>query len=291
MAPLKELRERISSVKSASKITTAMQMVASSKLKKAAKASESFVPYQSMLYGILRDLLVYEQDSSSAYVTQRKIKNVTILAFASNSGFAGSFNSAIINRVVEEVKNWKAQGVENIKVISAGKKLSSFLKNVDVENEGNTWDFLVNKPNYAGVKKLADYLMTLYKTKKTDKIVLIYFHYKNSIVHELKVENYLPIEISKITPSKKSYLHLYIVEPQQKEMLKELLPKVLRSKIYAVLLDSFSSEQSARTIAMQAATDNANNLINDLTIKLNRTRQQLITMEILDLESGLDETF
>ncbi|MDO5571693.1 MAG: ATP synthase F1 subunit gamma [Bacteroidales bacterium] len=290
MASLKEIRERVSSIRSAGKITKAMQMVASSKLKKAAKAVENCSPYNDMLAGILKDFLAYQQENDSPYIKKRTVRSVTIVAMASNTGFCGSFNSAVNNRMLQEIKKYENQNV-SVSVIAVGKKVENFLKNINVESINIGWKYNDNNPEYDDAKYVADYLMEMYRTKKTDKVIIINFHYVNSMIHNLIVSDYLPLDFSKIKPASKSYLHLYILEPRAPELMMMLLPKVLRSKIYSALLDSYSSEQSARTVAMQMASENASKLIDDLTIELNRKRQQQITMEILDLSSGMEEGF
>lgn len=286
MAGLRELKERINSVRSARKITTAMQMVASSKLKKAARASENFVPYQHMLRSILDDFLVYEPRYDSPYVEKRKVKKVVLVAFASNSGFCGSFNSNIISRLAREVEDWKSKGVEEITAITIGKRVTSAARRLPHITHVEEWDRLIDPPNYDGARELADTLLERYKKKQIDKVDLIFFHYVNPMVRELTLWNYLPVDLDQLPRKKKSYLNYYILEPAGATLLRELLPKVLRSRIYASLLDSFSSEQGARTIAMQMASDNASNLLDQLNIEANRLRQQLVTNEILELSAA-----
>ena len=171
-------------------------------------------------------------------------------------------------------------------IIGVGKKVSDALRKFDFKGTTEEWNRLVEHPDYEGSKELADHLMDNYKKKLTDKVVLIYFSYKNPMVHELRIVDYLPMEWEKTPHSPKSYLNFYIMEPDDHTLLRELLPKVLRSRIYAALLDSYSSEQGARTVAMQTASDNAGNLLDGLSIQLNRQRQQAITAEILDLSAA-----
>ncbi|MEG1615300.1 MAG: ATP synthase F1 subunit gamma [Bacteroidales bacterium] len=289
MPGLRELKERINSVKSARKITTAMQMVASSKLKKAAKAAENFVPYQEMLRSILNDFLAYEKESESPYVQKRKVRHVTLVAFSSNSGFCGSFNNIVINALKREVAGWRAKDVQRISLITVGKKVTQVAAKMKDKYPYEEWNRLVEHPSYDGAKELAEHLMELYKKKKTDKVVLIYFHYVNPMVHELRIRDYLPLDYSEMQKnSKKSYLHLYILEPHYQDLLHELLPKVLRTRIYSTLLDSFSSEQAARTLAMQLASDNAKNLLDQLSVESNKLRQQTVTAEILELSAAAE---
>ena len=195
MAGIRELKDRIASIRSARKITTAMQMVASSKLKKASKAVESFVPYQRMLGMILDDFLAYEQETDSPFVQKRKIKHVTIVAFSSGSGFCGAFNSTIINRLQREIDEWKKTDIVHFKIVGVGKKVSDALRKFDFKGTSEEWNRLVEHPDYEGSKELADHLMDNYKKKLTDKVVLIYFSYQHPMVHELRIVDYLQIDL------------------------------------------------------------------------------------------------
>ncbi|MGL4292524.1 MAG: ATP synthase F1 subunit gamma [Bacteroidales bacterium] len=286
MAGIRELRQRLSSVRSAGKITSAMQMVASAKLKKAARASDNFLPYQEMLQSILDDFLSSDNEYETVYRDKRTLKHVTIVAFSSNSGFCGAFNTQIIDALRQEIHKYKEQ---KIHLVTVGKKVTQAARNMKLKADIEDWDRLVIAPAYPDAKELADHLMDLYKHRQTDKIVLIYFHYKNPMVHELTLRTFLPVEFEKLQKKETSYLHLYILEPKAKDLIGKLLPKVLRSEIYAVLLDSFSSEQGARTVAMQMASENASKLSDELQLMLNRQRQQIITTEILELSASIGE--
>ena len=283
MAGIRELKERLSSVRSAGKITTAMQMVASAKLKKASRAVENFLPYQQKLQSILDDFLASDAEYESFFRQKRMLKHVTLVAFSSNSGFCGAFNATIIDTLRNQMKKYKDQ---ELRIVTVGKKVSQAVKNMKFKGETESWDRLVVAPQYGEAREFADHLIDSYRHRRTDKVVLIYFHYKNPMVHELQVNDFLPIEFEKIKRKETSYLHLYLLEPPASELMRSLLPKVLRSQIYATILDSFSSEQGARTVAMQMASENASKLSDELQLMLNRQRQQMITTEILELSSA-----
>ncbi|MEG1587021.1 MAG: ATP synthase F1 subunit gamma [Bacteroidales bacterium] len=287
MAGIRELKQRLGSVRSAGKITTAMQMVASAKLKKAARAAENFVPYQKMLQTILDDFLSSNQEYDTPFIRKRSVKQVTLVAFSSNSGFCGAFNTIIIDSLRREMKKYSGT---DIRLITVGKKVSVAVKNMKFKGKTEEWARLIVAPHYGDARELADHLMDLYLRRQTDKVVLIYFHYKNPMVHELTIRDYLPLEFEKMKKKQESYLHLYILEPKAPELIGRLLPKVLRSDIFAVLLDSFSSEQGARTVAMQLASENASKLSDELSLALNRQRQQMITTEILELSAAGEES-
>lgn len=284
MAGIRELRERLASVRSAGKITTAMQMVASAKLKKASCAVENFLPYQQQLQSILDDFLGSEHEFDIYLKQKRALKRVTLVAFSSNTGFCGSFNNSIINELQAQMKKYADQ---ELRLITVGKKVSQAVKSMNYTGETESWDHLVATPDYANARDFADHLIDLYRKKKTDKVVLIYFHYKNPLVHELRTTTFLPLDFERMKKKPTSFLQLYILEPNALELLLALLPKVLRSQIYAAILDSFSSEQGARTVAMQAASENAGRLSEELLLQINRQRQQMITTEILELSSSI----
>ena len=286
MATIHELKDRLASVRSAEKITTALQMVASSKLKKAAHITERFVPFKQMIQQMLDDFLNSDREIDTPFTRSRSIKHVTFVAFSSNIGFCGSFNNVIIERLKSEIGKYPNIGK---RVVCVGDKVLHAVSRLVPSLEYESWSKLVERPDYQETKRLADYLVDLYLKQQTDKVILIYFRFKNLLIHELKVLDFLPLVIPETNDNKKSLLHLFILEPPAEKLLSQLMPKVFRSIIYAATLDSFSSEQGARTMAMQQASDNARNLQETLSIDLNRQRQQQITTEILELDASAED--
>ena len=283
MASLKEIKSRIQSVKSTQKITSAMKMVSSAKLRKAQRTIENLLPYEQRLNGLLTNFLSAEEDNVSVYAETREVKRVAIIAFSSNSSLCGSFNANVSKRLNQTIDKYKSLGVENILVYPVGKKIAKASRKRGFEPQSN-FDAMADKPNYALSMAFADDIMRLFKNKDIDRVELIYHHFKSKSTQVMTEETYLPIQLK---PAEKGTVTLdYIVEPDRETIMAELIPKVLRLKIYTALLDSNASEHAARTMAMQTATDNATDLLQDLSLQYNKSRQQAITNELLDIIGG-----
>ena len=283
MSSLKEIKSRIQSVKSTQKITSAMKRVSSAKLRKAQKTIENFFPYEQRLNGLLNNFLSAEEDNVSVFAENREVKRVAIIAISSNSSLCGSFNSNVIKKLNHAVENYKSLGKDNILIFPVGKKIAKACIKSGFEPEGD-FEKMADKPTYAAALTLADEIMNLFKNKEVDKVELIYHHFKSKSTQVLTEETYLPIQLQ---PSTKGTVALdYIVEPDRATIMADLIPKVLRLKIYTALLDSNASEHAARTIAMQMATDNATDLLQELSLQYNKSRQQAITNELLDIVGG-----
>lgn len=287
MASLKEVKGRIASVNSTRKITSAMKMVASSKLHKAQAAIENMLPYERRLNHILTDFLSGEDVSvNSPYVEKHEVKRVAIVVFSSNTSLCGGFNSNIIRHLVATLGEYKHPGIESILLYPVGRKVSEAIVKQGLKAEGDFQE-LANKPSYQEAAALASRLMELYKSKEIDRVELIYNHFRSTAVQVLTREVFLPIDLKKEDEGKQNERTPdYIIEPSREELLTNLLPKVLRLKMFTALLDSNASEHAARTMAMQMATDNANEMLQDLTVMYNKTRQQAITNELLDIIGG-----
>ena len=292
MASLKEVKNRISSVKSTRQITSAMKMVASAKLHKAQGRIENMLPYQRKLNEILTNFLSTDATIESPYTDERPVGRVAIVAFSSNSSLCGAFNSNVAKMLERTLEEYQSLGRENIQIYPVGKKVEEALKKLGFVPQGS-YQEMADKPSYMQAYELAGTLMKEFLEGRVDKVELIYHHFKSTGSQILTRDEYLPINLDKVaeeatesTAGKSSFNNDYIVEPSAARLITELLPKVLSQKIYTVLLDSNTSEHAARMLAMQAATDNANELIQDLTKQYNKSRQQAITNELLDIIGG-----
>lgn len=286
MPSLKEIKGRIASVDSTRKITSAMKMVSSAKLRKAQTRVEQFLPYQKQLMYILdRYLSSDTEEFSSPLAENRNVKRVAIVAISSNSSFCGAFNSNVIRLLWDTIQKYHALHYE-IEVYPIGKKIEEAVaKSLFPVEKKRSYISLIDKPNYEGARDVADGLVAGFLSKKIDKVELIYNRFKSMGVQIPTNEPFLPVVLSK-NENQTAALTDYIVEPDGKTLLDSLLPKSLRAKIYAVILDSAAAEQAARTVAMQIATDNANDLMDELTLQYNKQRQQAITGELLDIIGG-----
>lgn len=292
MASLKEVKNRISSVKSTRQITSAMKMVASAKLHKAQGRIENMLPYQRKLNEILTNFLSTDATIESPYTDERPVGRVAIVAFSSNSSLCGAFNSNVAKMLERTLEEYQSLGRENIQIYPVGKKVEEAVKKLGFVPQ-DSYQEMADKPSYMQAYELAGTLMKEFLEGRVDKVELIYHHFKSIGSQILTRDEYLPINLDKVaeeatesTAGKSSFNNDYIVEPSAARLITELLPKVLSQKIYTVLLDSNTSEHAARMLAMQAATDNANELIQDLTKQYNKSRQQAITNELLDIIGG-----
>ena len=282
MASLKEVKGRIATVNNTRKITSAMKMVASAKLHKAQGAITNMLPYERRLHGLLTNLL----GGSEVLVwnTPREVKRIALVVFSSNSSLCGGFNANVIKHATQWLDEYQSLGKENILLYPVGKKVADALSKMGYAVQGN-FQHLADKPSFAEAAELAQGLMNLFTRGEVDRVELLYNHFKSTASQILTREVYLPMQTSGNTIEGKEDMD-YILEPSREELLATLLPKVLRMKLYTVLLDSNASEHAARTMAMQIATDNADDLLQELTLMYNKTRQQAITNELLDIVGG-----
>ena len=293
MSSLKEVKNRISSVKSTRQITSAMKMVASAKLHKAQGRIENMLPYQRKLNEILTNFLRTDASFESPYTEKRPVKRVAVVAFSSNSSLCGAFNSNVAKMLERTLEDYQSLGKENILIYPVGRKVEEAVKKMGYVLQGS-YQVMADKPSYVEAYELAEKLMHEFVEKQIDHVELIYHHFKSMGSQVLLRENYLPIDLTQVAQEAaedvpedaRSFNNDYIVEPSVGELIAELLPKVLSQKIFTVLLDSNTSEHAARMLAMQTATDNANELIQDLTKQYNKSRQQAITNELLDIIGG-----
>ena len=289
MASLKEVKGRIATVNNTRKITSAMKMVASAKLHKAQGAITNMLSYERRLHGLLTNLL--GGGEVLVWNTPREVKRVALVVFSSNSSLCGGFNANVIKHATQWLSEYQALGKDNILLYPVGKKVADALSKMGYAVQGN-FQHLADKPSFAEAAELAQGLMNLFTQGEVDRVELLYNHFKSTASQILTREVYLPFilchpeehcdEGSLVHPQETDY----ILEPSREELLETLLPKVLRMKLYTVLLDSNASEHAARTMAMQIATDNADDLLQELTLMYNKTRQQAITNELLDIVGG-----
>lgn len=285
MASLKEVKARIASVNSTLKITSAMKMVASAKLHHAQAAIESMLPYEKKLNSMLAGFLTSGVEVNSSLAQEREAHRVALVAVTSNGSLCGAFNANVIKRLHARIEEYQALGSENILLYPIGKKVEKALTKEGYTIQGS-YQSMIDKPNYEAAAKLAAELMEKFEKGEIDRVELIYNHFKSTSTQIVTQERYLPVEMPEAEQSNDNYRPDYIVEPSTAEVVRRLVPQVLSLKIFTILLDSAAAEHAARTIAMQMATDNATELLQDLTIQYNKSRQQAITNELLDMVGG-----
>ncbi|MEG0038454.1 MULTISPECIES: F0F1 ATP synthase subunit gamma [Bacteroides] len=287
MASLKEVKTRITSVQNTRKITSAMKMVASAKLHKAQGAIENMLPYQQKLNQIMTNFLSADLPVESPFIVEREVKRVAIVAFSSNSSLCGAYNANVHRMLLQTVGEYRKLGQDNILIFPIGRKIEDASKKMGFVPQGS-YQILAEKPSYAEASALAEKLMAMYLDKEIDRVDLIYHHFKSSGVQLLLCERYLPIDLTRIPKehTDRELVNDYIIEPSAERVIADLIPTVLCQQIFTAAVDSNASEHAARVMAMQIATDNANELIQELTKQYNKTRQQTITNELLDIMGG-----
>lgn len=272
-----------------------MKMVASAKLHKAQGAIENMLPYERKLNKILTNFLSADLPVESPYIKAREVKRVAIVAFSSNTSLCGAFNVNVIKMLLQTVGEFRTLGQDNILIFPVGKKVDEAVKRLGFQPQ-ETSPTLSDKPSYQEASELAHRLMEMYVSGEIDRVELIYHHFKSMGVQILLRETYLPIDLTRVVDEEEKQkeeevqggeiANDYIIEPSAEELITNLIPTVLSQKLFTAAVDSNASEHAARTLAMQVATDNANELIQDLTKQYNKSRQQAITNELLDIVGG-----
>lgn len=283
MSSLKEIKTRIGSVKSTQKITSAMKMVSSAKLRKAERAVNSFLPYQQGMNDILRNYLSNENDIPTLLSRIRDVKRVGVVVFASNSSLCGAYNSNLIKRMQQSITTHRDVRKEDVVIFPVGKKVVHACKKLNLRTVGD-FEELADQPTFEEAQKLANLLMDMFLNHEIDRVKLIYFHYASKGSQIMQADTYLPVKLDYNTKGK--YQTDYLIEPSREAVVEHLVPMVLRLRIYAAALEASASEHAARTIAMQTATDNADDLLQELSLQYNKSRQQAITNELLDIVGG-----
>lgn len=282
MANLKEIRNRISSIGSTMKITSAMKMVSAAKLKKAQDAIVQMRPYSNKLTELLQNLsATLDADDGGVYTQEREVKKVLIVAITSNRGLCGGFNSSIIKEVTHLAKT-KYAG-KDISILTIGKKGNDILsKEFDIYKfESELFDDLT----FENTAPFAEDLMQRFEEGDFDKIDLVYNRFKNAATQIITEEQYLPIVSSEEESEGEAD---YIFEPNKSEIVQGLIPKSLKMQLYKAIRDSYASEHGARMTAMHKATDNATELRDELLLVYNKARQASITNEILEIVGGAE---
>lgn len=282
MANLKEIRNRITSIGSTMKITSAMKMVSAAKLKKAQDAIVQMRPYSNKLSELLQNLsATLDMDDGGVFTEEREVQKVLIVAITSNRGLCGGFNSAVIKHVAQNAAS-RYSG-KQVSVLTIGKKGNDLLKkSFDIYgNESAVFDELT----FENVAPIAEDMMDKFAKGEFDKIEIVYNRFKNAATQIVTEEQFLPIVPSRTGTENNAD---YIFEPNKEDIVKGLIPKSLKMQLYKAVRDSFAAEHGARMTAMHKATDNAKELKDELLLIYNKARQASITNEILEIVGGAE---
>ena len=284
MANLKEIHSRIISIGSTIQITSAMKMVSAAKLKRAQDAITQMRPYANKLTELLENLSSnLDSSDGGVYAQKRDVKNVLLVTITSNRGLCGGFNTNIIKKANEIIQNEFSD--KKVDILSIGKKSSDYFKNNGF-NLISSYDEVFSDLSFENTSKISEFVMNKFISGEYDKILLIYNQFKNAATQIIMNEQFLPIEPS--VDRDDSKVGDYIFEPNQKEIVENLIPKSLKTQLFKAILDSHASEHGARMTAMHKATDNAGELKRDLTLQYNKARQAAITGEILEIVGGAE---
>ena len=280
---MKEIKERVVSVKNTSQITTAMNVISSTKFKKFQELTLKSRDYSETLNVAFDNLVAsLKKHNHVLFDGKVKVKKIGIVVMTSDKGLCGSFNSSTLKKLDEVVKNFK-NGDKEVSVIAIGRKIKDYCKSKKIKLDSGI-DQLIPEIMFEEGKKISEEIVKKYLDDDYDEVYLLFSKFISAIKYSLQFEKVLPIEKKEGLPTD----HEYIFEPSEEVVLREFIPKVFNIKLYQSLLENTASEHSARMTAMQQASDNAEDMINKLTIEYNRVRQGEITQELTEIVGGAE---
>ena len=287
MPSLKDLKNRIGSVKSTQKITSAMKMVAAAKLRKAQEQALASRPYTSLMDSVVSKISSKAIGSSIDLLSGKEIKTHLLVVFSADRGLCGGFNGSITRTVRSEIKKLKDDGI-NVKLLMVGKKSADALNrefgDLFVEKiDGNS-----AKPNYTDAEVLAKKIIDLFENNEFGVCRVIFNKFVSAITQEVTFKSLIPVEVKNDEIYENDSSSIYEFEPSEEEILNDLLPRNLATQLYSSQIESTASELAARMTAMDNATRNAGEMIDNLTLQYNRTRQAVITKELIEIISGAE---
>ena len=287
MANLKEVKNRINSVISTQQITKAMKMVAAAKLRRAQDNIIQMRPYARKLGEVLENVSTGLEPGLSSYSTQREEDRILIVAISSDRGLCGPFNSNVFKAVVELIhKKYESQFKSgDVQILTLGRKSQDFFKKRKFNVVEDFTDVFTHL-SFDKAREAAEYVMKQFDEDKIDKVEIVYNEFKNIATQVLRTEQFLPLQEGESTAQNLN--NEYIFQPNQEKLVSELIPKSLKIQFYKAILESNASEHGARMTAMDKATENADELLRDLKLTYNQTRQAAITKEILEIVAGAE---
>ena len=287
MPNLKEVKNRIVSVTSTQQITKAMKMVAAAKLRRAQEAIMQMRPYAQKLNEILQNVSTAQVDTP--YAEQREAQKMLLIVLTSDRGLSGAFNANLFRRIKilleEDYRTYYEQG--NLEILPVGKKGLEYYKRRDIKLETG-YSTLWTRLSFDEARVVAEFAMNAFLEKRYDKVVVVYNEFKNVATQIVRAEQLLPLVPADTTDNTSTTNIDYIFEPTKEEIVTELIPKSIKIQLYKMLLESRASEEGSRMTAMDKATDNAGELLKELKLTYNRTRQAAITKEILEIVGGAE---
>jgi F-type H+-transporting ATPase subunit gamma len=292
VATVQELRRRVRAITNTRKLTKAMELVASARLRRAQERIEAMRPYADRMLELMAGTARASASVRSLPLLQRRdVRSTAIVPVTGDRGLAGAFNAQILRRATALSRELQGQGVE-VRWLPVGRKGISTLRFSRYELDGQ-WGGFSDNPHYHDAQAVAHRLTELYTSEDVDRVVLVYNHFVSALVQRVTVSDVLPISEDVLGTSEEEREHDrlvgdFIFEPEPEQILERLLPVYLETELYRALLESAASEQGARMTAMRNATKSAGELIDNLTLAMNRARQAEITQEILEVVAGAD---
>lgn len=291
MATLRELKGRIGSVSSSEKITGAMKMISSAKMHKAEMTLNRLVPYKNQIQLIFNHLLSADADYSSPLIEEREVKKISLIVFGSDDGLCGAYNIQVFKALLQRLNTITSEFGTDIKIeiIPVGKKITHAAKKLKSSQiEVNLNAEINTRSNLDAIKQFTNNVKDEFIEHRTDKVEVIYTHFKSASRQVVLNENIFPISYASLIENteKKELNRPYIFEPDANTIFETILPLYILSQMQEIASENIASEQASRIMAMQSANDNAKNLLEDLQLDYNKLRQQSITTELLDILGG-----
>ena len=294
MANLKEIRNRINTVKNTQQVTKAMKMVAAAKLRKAQERMNQLRPYTKKMKEIIENVVsaLNVEEIPSNLVEKRPVKNVLLVVVASNRGLCGPFNANLFKHAVQVVNDSHSDlhKTGNVHVLAIGKKTYEYFSKRNFKMVENKNFDVYGNLSFETVNEVTERVFKGFTDGEFDQVYLVFNEFRNVMAQNKIAEPFLPLTIEKteVTADEKNVATDYIFEPGREQILVDLIPNSLRLRMFRAILDSNASEQGARMVAMDKATENAGSLLKELKLKYNKARQAAITKEILEIAAGAD---
>ena len=284
MAGAKEIRNKIGSVKNTQKITSAMEMVAASKMRRAQERMSASRPYAETMRKVIGHIAQGNLEYKHPYLIEREVKRVGYIVVSTDRGLCGGLNINLFKAALNDMKQWSAKGAK-VDLALIGSKASNFFERHGAKMKAHV-SGLGDNPSVNDLIGSVKVMLKAYDNGEIDRLYLVYNKFVNTMVQQPKVDQLLPLPVTEDSKLAKKHHWDYLYEPDPKQLLDTLLIRYVESQVYQGVVENLASEQAARMVAMQAATDNAGNLINDLQLVYNKARQASITQELTEIVSG-----
>ncbi|MBN4050681.1 MAG: ATP synthase F1 subunit gamma [Alkaliphilus sp.] len=278
----RDIKRRIKSVTSTKQITKAMELVSSAKLRKAKKHLQDTKPYFTAMHNAINEILDSSGEIKNIFLNSREVKKTLYIVIAADRGLCGGYNANVLKKAANEIA-----GQKNISVLTVGQKARDFFRKMDADFDGE-YIGISERPTFENAKTIGALCRELFKQNSVDEVILISTEFVSTISHKPRALKILPltIDMENYVPKEREERMEY--EPSAEEVFDYLVPKYIDSMIYGALIESSTSEQGARRVAMESATDNAEEMIDKLKLKYNRARQASITQEIAEIVGGAE---